>query len=39
MKEGAAVGKVLKLIEKEWINNNFTISKNRILELIKLNLN
>jgi tRNA nucleotidyltransferase/poly(A) polymerase len=39
MKEGAVVGKVLKLIEKEWINNNFTISKNRILELIKLNLN
>ena len=39
MKEGAVIGKVLKLIEKEWINNNFTISKNRILELIKLNLN
>jgi len=39
MKEGVSLGKVLKLIEEEWINNNFKISKDRILELIKLNLN
>ena len=39
MKEGATLGEVLKLIEKEWVKNNFTISKNRIVELIKLNLN
>jgi len=39
MKEGANFGEVLKLIEKEWVKNNFTISKNRIVELIKLNLN
>ena len=39
MKEGSNLGKVLKLIEKEWIENNFIISKDRILQLIKLNLN
>jgi tRNA nucleotidyltransferase/poly(A) polymerase len=39
MKEGATLGKVLKLIEKEWIKNNFSISKNRVAQLIKLNLN
>ena len=39
MKEGATLGKVLKLIEKEWIKNNFSISKNKVVQLIKLNLN
>ena len=37
MKEGAALGKVLKIIEKEWVSNNFKISKNKIEELIRLN--
>ena len=39
MKEGHSLGKVLKIIENEWINNNFRISKNRVEELIKLNSN
>jgi len=37
MKEGAALGKVLKIIEKEWVSNNFKISKDKIEELIRLN--
>ena len=39
MKEGSALGKVLKEIEEEWINNNFKISKNRVKEIIKINSN
>ena len=35
MKEGSALGKVLKIIEKEWIVNGFKISKNRIKEIIE----
>ena len=37
MKEGSALGKVLKIIEDEWIRNDFRISKNRIKEIIKTN--
>ena len=37
VKEGALLGKILKLAEKEWVNNNFKISKDRIKELIKIN--
>ena len=36
MQQGAIMGKVLKKIEEEWINNNFKITKNRILEIIRL---
>ena len=39
MKEGLTLGKVLKMIEDEWINNSFKISKDRIKEIIKLNSN
>ena len=39
MKQGTTLGKVLKIIEEEWINNNFKISEDRIKELIKLNSN
>ena len=39
MKEGSALGKVLQIIEEEWINNNFKISKERVKEIIKLNSN
>ena len=39
MKEGSALGKVLKMIEEEWINNSFKISKDRVKEIIKLNSN
>ena len=37
MKEGQSLGKVLKILEKEWINNNFKISNERIEEIIKKN--
>tara|TARA_B100000575_G_C23080138_1_gene622295 strand:- start:174 stop:1436 length:1263 start_codon:yes stop_codon:yes gene_type:complete len=39
MKEGETLGKVLKIIEEEWIKNSFKISENRIREIIKLNSN
>ncbi len=39
MKEGSTLGKVLKLIEQEWLNNDFKISEGRVLELIKNNNN
>jgi poly(A) polymerase len=38
MKEGLEIGKVLKAIEEEWINNNFKISNDRVKEIIKLNV-
>ncbi len=37
MHQGFLVGKVLKEIEQEWINNNFKISKERVQEIIRLN--
>ena len=37
MREGVLLGKVLKKVEKEWIDNNFKISNNRVQEIIKLN--
>ena len=39
MKEGSVLGKVLKMIEDEWINNSFKISKDRVKEIIQLNSN
>ena len=39
MKEGAVLGKVLKAIENEWITNGFKISKGRVKEIVKSNLN
>ena len=39
MKQGAMMGKVLKIVEKEWIKNNFKISKKQIQEIIRLNSN
>ena len=39
MKEGLLIGRVLKKIEEEWINNNFKISKDRVKEIIELNSN
>ena len=39
MQEGSTLGRVLKIIEKEWINNNFQISRDRVREIIKLNDN
>ena len=37
MKEGSVLGKVLKTIEKEWVDNSFKISKDRVKEIIKKN--
>ncbi|MBD1172439.1 CCA tRNA nucleotidyltransferase [Pelagibacterales bacterium SAG-MED05] len=35
MKEGALIGKALKRIENEWLDNNFKISDKRVLKIIK----
>ncbi len=39
MQEGQMLGSVLKTLEKEWINNNFKISNERVEEIIRVNLN
>ena len=39
MKEGFILGKVLKIIEEEWIISGFKISKDRVKEIIKSNCN
>ena len=39
MQEGYSLGNVLKTLEKEWINNDFKISNERIEEIIKANSN
>ena len=39
MKQGSQMGKVLKKIEKEWINNNFKISDEKMKEIIRLHSN
>ena len=32
MQQGSLIGKVLKVIEQEWIKNNFKISKKRVVK-------
>ncbi len=39
MSEGLLIGNTLKSLEKEWLNNNFQISEQKVLDLIKKNLN
>ena len=39
MQEGQSLGNVLKILEREWINNNFKISEERIREIIRENSN
>ncbi len=39
MQQGVLMGKVLKKIEEEWINNNFKISEDRVKEIIKFHSN
>ncbi len=39
MQEGQSLGNVLKTLEREWINNNFKITKERVEEIIKVNSN
>ena len=34
--EGENLGKKLKIIEEEWVNNGFKISENRIEKIINL---
>ena len=36
MQEGASLGKALKIVENEWIENNFAISQNRVKEIIDI---
>ena len=38
MKEGQSLGNVLKILEKEWVTNNFKLSNERIDEIIRINL-
>ena len=38
MKEGQSLGNVLKILETEWVTNNFKISNERIDEIIQINL-
>ena len=37
MQEGASLGKVLKIVEDEWVNNKFKISDDRVKQLIQNN--
>ena len=37
MREGVLLGKVLRKIEEEWMENNFKISDDRVQEIIKQN--
>ena len=37
MREGVLLGRVLRKIEDEWINNNFKISNDRVQEIIRQN--
>ena len=39
MQQGVLIGKTLKKIEDEWIDNNFKISQERVQEIIRLNSN
>ncbi len=39
MQEGEALGKVLQIIEDEWLDNSFKISDERVKELIRNNTN
>ena len=39
MQQGLIMGKVLKEIEKEWLKNNFTITKDRVKEIIQFHSN
>ena len=34
IKEGEIIGKVLKILEKEWLENNFKISNQRVVKII-----
>ncbi|MAW17664.1 MAG: poly(A) polymerase [Pelagibacteraceae bacterium] len=38
MNEGLLMGKTLKILEKEWLKNDFKISREKILEIIKKQL-
>ena len=35
MKEGTLIGKTLKMIEQEWLDNDFQISETRVVKIIE----
>ena len=39
MQEGILIGQTLKLIESEWINNDFNISQKQISKIIEKQIN
>ncbi len=39
LSEGDTIGKTLKVIEQEWINNNFKISDQKVLEIVSKHRN
>ena len=39
IKEGTVMGKILKLLENDWIENDFNISEERISKIINENRN
>ena len=39
MKEGKSIGNTLKILEKEWIENNFNISEQKISMIISNQMN
>ena len=38
MKEGLVLGKVIKILENEWVENNFKISEKKVQDVIKQNM-
>ena len=38
IKEGPVLGKVIKMLENEWVENNFKISEKRVQDVIKQNI-
>ena len=34
IQEGKSLGNILKMIEEEWVNNNFQLSENQIEKII-----
>ena len=39
MKEGKSIGNTLKILEKEWLENNFNISEQKISMIISNQMN
>ena len=39
IQEGVMIGKTLKLLENEWLNNDFQISEQKVLDIIDVKKN